>query len=81
LIHGLGFASFFTALDSDSGILPLLEFALGIEAAQIIVVIIILIIAFIFQTIFRFNKRDWVLVVSSLVIGMVIPMLINNWIF
>jgi hypothetical protein len=68
-------------LDSGSGILALLEFALGIEAAQIIVVIILLIIAFIFQTIFRFNKRDWVLVVSSLVIGMVIPMLINNWIF
>lgn len=81
LIHGLGFASFFTALDSGNSILPLLEFALGIEAAQIIVVIIFLIIAFIFQTIFRFNKRDWVLVVSSLVIGMIIPMLIDNWIF
>ncbi|MBT0607833.1 HupE/UreJ family protein [Aequorivita echinoideorum] len=81
IIHGLGFASFFTALDTGGGILNLLEFALGIEAAQIIVVILILIIAFIFQTIFRFNKRDWVLVVSSLVIGMIIPMLIDNWIF
>ncbi|QQX77773.1 MULTISPECIES: HupE/UreJ family protein [Aequorivita] len=81
LIHGLGFASFYKALDRSGEILPLLEFALGIEAAQIIVVIIILIIAFIFQTIFRFNKRDWVLVVSSLVIGMIIPMLIDNWIF
>ncbi|MEM0517698.1 MULTISPECIES: HupE/UreJ family protein [Aequorivita] len=81
IIHGLGFASFFTALDSGRELLPLLEFALGIETAQIIVVIVFLIIAFIFQTIFRFNKRDWVLVVSSLVIGMVIPMLINNWIF
>ena len=81
LIHGLGFASFFHALNTDGQFLPLLEFALGIEAAQIIVVIAILIIAFIFQTIFRFNKRDWVLVVSSLVIGMVIPMLIDNWIF
>lgn len=81
LIHGLGFASFFTALDSGNEILPLLEFALGIEAAQIIVVLLLLIIGFIFQTIFRFNKRDWVLVVSSLVIGMVIPMLIDNWVF
>ncbi len=81
LIHGLGFASFFNALDSGGQLLSLLEFALGIEAAQIIVVIVILILAFIFQTIFRFNKRDWVLVVSSLVIGMVIPMLMENWIF
>lgn len=81
LIHGMGFASFFTALDSGNSVLPLLEFALGIEAAQIIVVIIFLIIAAIFQTVFRFNKRDWILIVSSLVIGMTIPMLIDNWIF
>ena len=81
LIHGLGFASFFAALDSGNSILPLLEFALGIEAAQIIVVLLLLIIGSIFQTVFRFNKRDWVLVVSSLVIGMAIPMLMDNWIF
>jgi hypothetical protein len=77
----MGFASFFTALDSGGAFLTLLEFALGIEAAQIIVVILILILAFVFQTIFRYNKRDWILVVSALVIGMVIPMLIENWIF
>ncbi len=81
LIHGLGFASFYNAIESDAGVLSLLEFALGIEAAQIIVVLFILIAAFIFQSIFRFNKKDWVLVVSSLVIGMIIPMLISNWIF
>lgn len=81
LIHGLGFASFYNQLQSDRELLPLLEFALGIETAQIIVVIIFLIISFIFQTIFRFNKRDWILVVSSIVIGMVIPMVIDNWIF
>lgn len=81
LIHGMGFASFFTTLDSGNNILTLLEFALGIEAAQIVVVFIFLILAFIFQSIFRFNKRDWILVVSSIVIGMSIPMLIENWIF
>jgi hypothetical protein len=56
----------------------LLEFALGIEGAQILVVLIILILAFAFQTIFRFSKRDWVLVISSLIMGIVIPMLIKN---
>ncbi|MBB6682046.1 HupE/UreJ family protein [Aequorivita sp. 609] len=81
LIHGLGFATFFTALESEGKLLPLLQFALGIEAAQIIVVIVLLIFAFIFQSIFRFNKRDWILVLSSIVIGMVIPMLVDNWIF
>ncbi|WP_299432942.1 HupE/UreJ family protein [uncultured Aquimarina sp.] len=80
LIHGLGFSSFFNAVSSNvsSKILPLIEFALGIEIAQLIVVVIVLIISFIIQTIFRFSKRDWILVISSVVIGMVIPMIIAN---
>ncbi len=81
LIHGFGFASGYKMINGSSEILPLLEFALGVEIAQIIVVLIVLIVSFIVQTIFRFNKRDWVMVVSSIVIGMVIPMLQHNWPF
>ncbi len=81
LIHGMGFASFFNSINEGKEILPLLEFALGIEAAQLIVVLIVLIVSLIFQTVFRFKKRDWVLVISSIVIGLVIPMLMANWIF
>lgn len=81
LIHGLGFSNFFKELTAhlDNRILPLLEFALGIEAAQVAIVIVVLIIGFIFQTIFRFNRRDWMMVVSAIVLGMVIPMLIANY--
>ncbi len=80
LIHGLGFSSYFKAVSSNvsSKILPLIEFALGIEISQIIVVLIVVLISFIAQTFLRFSKRDWILIVSSIVIGMVIPMLIAN---
>ena len=80
LIHGLGFSSYFKAVSSNvsSKILPLIEFALGVEAAQIVIVLFVLIISFVFQTFLRFSKRDWILVVSSIVIGMVIPMLMAN---
>lgn len=81
LINGLGFASSFKQLNPNKDFLPLLNFELGVVAAQLIVVIVVLIAAFIFQTIFRFNKRDWVLVVSSIVLGMLVPVLINNWSF
>ncbi len=81
LIHGFGFASYFKIINGDNAIFPLLEFAPGLELAQIIVVLIVLIVAFVFQTIFRFNRRDWVLVISSVVIGMVIPMLQRSWPF
>jgi hypothetical protein len=79
LIHGLGFSGYFRMLvgSSSTKFLSLLEFALGIELAQILIVIVILILGFVFQKIFRFSKRDWVLIISSIVIGIVIPMLRN----
>jgi membrane-associated HD superfamily phosphohydrolase len=80
LIHGLGFSGYFKMLigSSHSKLIPLLEFALGIELAQIIIVIIVLVFGFIFQSIFRFSKRDWILVISSIVIGVVLPILKRN---
>jgi uncharacterized membrane protein YfcA len=81
LIHGFGFAAYYRMINVDGGIAPLLEFALGVEASQVIVVTLVLVVAFIFQSFFRIAKRDWVLVISSIVIGFVFPMLIENWIF
>ncbi|HEX9600563.1 MAG TPA: HupE/UreJ family protein [Mariniflexile sp.] len=80
LIHGLGFAREFKMLlgNSDSKLVLLLEFALGIELAQIIIVFIVLLLGYIMQTIFRFNKRDWIMVISAIVVGLVIPMILNS---
>ena len=77
LIHGLGLSGFLnmTLEDSESKLFPLLEFALGVELAQIVIVILILITGYIALNLFRVKKRDWVLVLSSIVIGIVIPML------
>lgn len=75
IIHGLGFSTYFKMMTagSDSKLLPLIEYTLGIEAAQLIVVVVVLILSFIFQAIFRFSQRDWVMVISSIVIGIAIP--------
>ena len=80
LIHGLGFAREFTMVfgGSDNKILALIAFALGIEIAQVIIVFVVLFFGFLFQTLFRFSKRDWVMVLSSIVIGLVIPILVEN---
>jgi len=80
IIHGLGFSSYFKMISSgtSSKFLPLLEFALGIETAQIIVVLAVLILAFIFQNFFRVNRRDWILVLSSIVLGIILPILREN---
>jgi len=80
LIHGLGFSSYFKILvdASEDKLLPLLEFALGIEFAQFIIVSFILLLSFIVLNIFKRSRRDWILIISSIVIGIVIPMLIER---
>lgn len=84
IIHGLGFSNYFKSIlpgSASDKLLPLLEFALGIEAAQLIVVLVVLIISTLVQTLFRFSLRDWSLVASGFVIGVVLPMLIESKIF
>lgn len=80
LIHGLGFAREFQMLlgDTDSKLVLLLEFALGIELSQVIIVFMVLFLGYIVQTIFRFTKRDWIMVISAIVVGLVIPMIFNS---
>jgi len=81
IIHGLGFSNYFKSILSGEAIdkLPsLLEFALGIEVAQVIVVLCVLTLSFVFQTLFRFNKRDFTLIMSAFVLGVVVPLIIEN---
>jgi hydrogenase/urease accessory protein HupE len=80
LIHGLGFSNYFRMMvgRGEDKLMLLVEFALGIELAQIIIVLAVLIIGFLLQTFFRVTKRDWILVCSAIVIGFVIPMMVER---
>ncbi|MEO6175522.1 MAG: HupE/UreJ family protein [Flavobacterium circumlabens] len=81
IIHGLGFSNYFKTIlggSATSKLLPLGEFALGIEVAQLVVVFVALLLSYIVQTVFRFSKRDWALVMSAFIIGVVIPMIIES---
>ncbi|WP_296684707.1 HupE/UreJ family protein [Flavobacterium sp.] len=81
VIHGLGFSNYFKTIlggSSNSKLVPLLEFALGIEGAQIAVVFAVLIVAYVTQSLFKFSKRDWILVSSAFIIGVVVPMILEN---
>jgi len=80
LIHGLGFAREFHMLagKTDNKFFLLIEFALGIEISQVIIVFTVLFLGFLAQTLFRLSKRDWIMVISAIVVGLVIPMIINS---
>jgi len=81
IIHGFGFARYFIQINEEQEILPLLEFALGIESVQILVVLVVLIVGSIAQSFFRIRQRDWILVTSSIVIGLTVPMIAETWPF
>ena len=80
LIHGLGLSTLLkiTIEDSANKLLPMLYFALGVELAQIVVVLLILLAGFIAQDFLKIKRRDWILVVSSIVIGIILPMLFER---
>ncbi len=77
LIHGLGFATDFKMMITGQShkILPVLEFALGIETAQIILGILILIILAVLQKIWLKNMREVYILTSGLIIGYVFALL------
>jgi hypothetical protein len=82
LIHGLGFANAFKSLvGSNNTLAAILEFTIGIEIGQLVVVIVVLILSFIFQNLFRFSKRDWVLVSSSIILGFILPLIFMSPLF
>lgn len=80
-IHGLGFSYYLQMLlsDASSKILPLIQFALGIEAAQLVIAFLMLVLFLVANKSLRISKRDWILVFSAIVMGIVIPMMQERW--
>jgi hypothetical protein len=81
IVHGLGFSNYFKMIvgNAQYKFIPLLEFALGVELAQIIVVLVVLLLGSIAQNVFNLSKKYWVLVLSSITLGLVLPMLLLRW--
>lgn len=80
LIHGLGFSNYFRLMvgKEEDKLYPLIEFALGIEASQVLIVVAILVLGSLLQYFARVAKRDWILVCSAIVIGFSIQMMIDR---
>ncbi|HXB94749.1 MAG TPA: HupE/UreJ family protein [Puia sp.] len=80
LIHGLAFAnSLLSLVGGDHLLIPLLAFNLGIEAAQLLVVTIILAISFIFVQLMKIRRTWWVWGVSTIVLVASMKMAYDRW--
>lgn len=80
LIHGLGFANTARVMiaKSQNIAVPLLGFNIGLEAGQIVIVFAILILLFILLNLFKVNKKDWILFVSSGVFALALKMTLER---
>ncbi len=80
LIHGMGFANIarMTLAKEQTIFVPLLGFNIGLELGQIALVIAILIILFILLNIFRINRKDWILFISSGVFALSLKMTLER---
>jgi hypothetical protein len=76
LIHGMGFSSYLKSLlgKGESVIWQLLAFNLGLEAGQIMIVLIILIITLIFVNLFKVSRREYLLFISAIAFALALEM-------
>ncbi len=79
LIHGLGFSSYLRELlgRSRRPALELLAFNVGVEAGQLLIVLLILLLGLVVLRVLRRARRDWVLVVSGLAAGVALVLLLG----
>lgn len=80
LIHGMGFANTARMMMAKEQqiFVPLLGFNIGLELGQITVVIAILIVQFVLLHVFRVNRKDWILFVSSAVFALSLKMALER---
>ena len=81
LIHGLGFSFYLKSLlGLQQNIAPaLLAFNFGLEIGQILIVMAILVISFIFVTLLKAPRRDIILIVSGGILALSLQMAIERY--
>ena len=81
LIHGLGFSSYLKSIlgRNASIFLKLLAFNLGLEVGQILIVLVVLLISLIFITVFKFNRREYLLFISGGIFAVALQMAIERY--
>lgn len=80
LIHGFGFGFYFLQIISkEDAIVALLNFAIGIEIAQLLTVLMIIILNYIIVKFLKFNARKWEIIISGIILFQALRMSFANF--
>ena len=78
LIHGLGFSNYLKALLSEGSVLlPLFSFNVGLEIGQILIISVFVFFSHWLSGLIFPKKSDWIMFVSSLILGISLLLLYN----
>jgi hypothetical protein len=80
LIHGLGFSNYLKPLlgNEVSILRPLFSFNIGLEAGQLVIVASFLMFSILPLIWFKVKQRNWIIVISSMVLGMSLMMMVDT---
>ncbi len=80
LIHGLGFGRYFSLIVLDEGAYgALFQFAVGVELAQLLIVLGMVIVNFLVLDIFHWKIKKWQWVVAAMVLSQALVMTLENF--
>lgn len=83
LVHGFGFSNYFKmmVMGEDEKIVPLLGFAGGIELSQVLIVMLVLVLAYVLQSILNVKQQIFIAVGSIIIILITLPLLYTTFPF
>ena len=79
-IHGLGFSSYLKVLlGAEQNIIkPLFAFNIGLEIGQMVIMILFLMLSTVFVDFFGVDRRDWKLIISSIILGISVTLILGT---
>jgi len=80
LIHGMGFSNYLKSLlgKSTNIIAELFSFNLGLEAGQLVIVAVVLLLSWLVVSFFKVQQREWNLFLSSAIFGVALTMALER---
>ena len=80
IVHGFGFSRYFGMIvPEEQATTALLSFALGVEGAQIVIIIGVLCVAWLLVAVFSMPKEKWKLVAGTMIASQALEMTLQNW--
>ena len=80
LIHGMGFSNYLRSMmgKDESIFAQLLAFNIGLEIGQLLIVLVVMLVAFIFVNILKAPRREWLLFISGGIFAIAVSMAVDR---